>query len=771
MITNQLNLVLRRFWKRRLPSIIIILSIGIAISISTLLYTFIQYETRTDRFHSQAGFVYRLLSNDPFADGDKTLSFIKKDASDYVASNFPEIRALCKITELSGNGVAVDHGTDTYEKVMVLAVDSSFYRMFDYPFLKTGKNIGRDHVGITITEKLALKIFGQVDVLGEELNIQYDTLRMLFTVTAVMGTTSENTHLNFDALVPFHTFDRYLGASTTYLQLDEHGLKKDVEAKISNDAQMPSLVGPGECDYFLQPLPDIYFDKSNVRKFTVARNVDFIKALWLIIFFILFIGAFNFLNLFIISLVDRRKELGVRKIQGASEGNIRAAMVFEIFVYLFIGLLVSVAISIICLPVVNQTFESEISVGYLFKPVILVAMAILFGALILVVSFVLTFYLNRIQPINLLSEKSTVRINFNKGFFTLQFVISLALILSAVVIIKQVQFIKNKPLGFERNIIELRLPKEGKVSDLLTLKTKLEQHSVFKNVSLSSGNPVSGNQQIRFDLDDKEFYSAYFMEGDDNLIKTLGLELKAGRGPSLSTGKDKVVNEKFVRHFHISDPIGAPIPGGNGEKIIGIVSDFNVSSLKQEIPLYMIGYNEAPSRILINYSGTKLDEVSLTLQAYWSEMFPNSPFTYSFLGDELLAKHKDDFQFGSIVITFSIVSILISCFGLFALAQSSCQKKGKEIAIRKSLGASILDVVYMLIIDFGKWITVSFAFAAIIGYFGIQRWMETFAYRTDIDWKVFVLTAAIGMFFFLLAISSQTVRAAKANPIKGLRHE
>jgi len=605
----------------------------------------------------------------------------------------------------------------------------------------------------------------------KNLIVHYDTLRINFIVTDVMGTIHENTHFKFDALVPFHALDRYLVASTTYLELQEHASEESVEAKLSGDQQMPSLVGPGECDYFLQPLPDIYFDKNNVKNYTTARDMDFIKALWLIIVFILFIGAFNFLNLFIISLVDRRKEFGVRKVQGATILIIRASIVFEISVYIFIGLIVSIAISLLCLPLVNQVFVSGMSIGYLIQPPILGAVAILFVALVLIVSFVLTFYMNKIQPVSLLSEKSAVKVGLNKAFFTLQFVISLALILSAVVIIKQVQFIKDKPLGFEREIIELQLPRDGKASDLHTLKEKLDQHSLFRSTSLSSGNPVSGNQQIRFDLNDKEFYSTYFMEGDEQLIKTLGLQLMTGSVPSPSTGSDKVVNEKFVKHFHISDPIGAPIPGGKGEKIIGVVSDFNVSSLRQEIPLYMIGYNEASSRLLINYSGTETDDAMPQLQEYWNEIFPNSPITLAFLDDQLLSKHKDDLQFSSIAITFSLVSIPISSFGLFGLAQSSCQKKGKEVAIRKSLGASSGDMVFFLMTDFGKWVALSFTLGSILGYFGIRRWMETFAYRIEIDWKVFAITSAVGMFFFLLAIGSQTLKAARENPTKSLRSE
>lgn len=771
MIKNQLTLVLRHFSRRKLASCIILFSIGIAISISTLLYSFIQRETRTDQFHSKVGAIYRLLSNDPFADTGTTLSFIRKDASDYVSTNYPEIKRVCKITDLSPNGVMIDHAADSYDKAIVIAVDTSFYNMFDYPFLRTGRNMGSDPSGITITEQLALKIFGQTDVLGEVLIVHYDTLKINLTITGVMSTIIENTHFKFDALVPFDAFDQYLGASTTYLELNELALGKDVEAKISDDQQMPSLVGPGKCNYFLQPLPDIYFDKNNVKSFTTARDMDFIKALWLIIIFILFIGGFNFLNLFIISLVDRRKEFGIRKIQGATAVNIRVSIVFETFVYVFVGLVFSITISLLSLPVINQIFVSEISIGYLFKPAILGAVAILFAALVVIVSFVLTFYMNRIQPVSLLSEKSMVKISVNKGFFTLQFVISLALILSAVVIIKQVQFIKDKPLGFEREIIEIRLPREGKTSDLFSLKIKLDQHSLFKSVSLSSGNPVSGNQQIRFDLSDDEFYTTYFMEGDETLIETLGLHLTAGTVPSPSSGKDKVVNEKFVRYFNINDPIGSPVPGGEGEKIIGVVSDFNVASLRLEIPLYMIGYDEAPSRLLINYSGTQPDDAMQQIQVYWNEIFPNSPVAYSFLGDQLLSKHKDDLQFSRIAVTFSLVSILISCFGLFALAQSSCQKKGKEIAIRKSLGASSSDMIYLLITDLGKWVVLSFALGSIMGYLGIQRWMETFVYRTGIDWKVFAITATIGMFFFLTAISSQTLKAAKANPTKGLRYE
>jgi putative ABC transport system permease protein len=770
MVLNQLTLALRHFSRRKLSSLIIILSIGIAISVSTLLYAFIQRETQTDRFHSKADFVYRLLSNDPFAD-KKTLSFIKTEASDYVFNNYPEIKRICKITDLSADEMVIDYKANSFENVTVLAVDTTFCDMFDYPFLKTARNIGNDPSGITITEKLALKIFGQTDVMGENLVLRYDTLKIIFAVTGVMCTISENTHFRFDALVPFHAFGKYFRGSTTYLELHGRASGKNVETKISGDQQMPSLIGPGECDYFLQPLPDIYFDKNNVKNFTTAQSTDFMKTLWLIIFLILFIGMFNFLNLFISSLVDRRKEFMVRKIQGATVTHIRWSVICETFVYVFIGLMVSIVVSIVCLPMVNQIFESEITVVYLFKPVILGGVVIVLITVVLIVSFVSTFYINRIQRVNLINEKRIMNVAFNKGFFTLQFVISLALILSAVVVIKQVQFIKNKPLGFEREIIEVRLPMGCKASDLITLKTRLDHHSLFSSVSLSSGNPVSGNQQIRFNLNDKEFYSAYFMAGDADLIKTLDLHLIAGAGPSPFTGADKVVNEKFVRNFNIRNPIGAPIPGGKGEKIIGIVADFNVSSLKQQVPLYMIGYKEAPSRLLVNYSGTLPAEAKQQLKVYWNEIFPNSPFSCSFLGDQLVYKHKEDMQFSRTVITFSLISIVISCFGLFALAQHSCQKKGREIAIRKSLGASTQNVIYMLIVDFGKWVLLSFVLGSIIGYVGIGRWVETFAYRTTVNWQVFAIASVIGTCFFLVAICSHTFKAAKANPIESLRYQ
>jgi len=170
MIRNQLTLILRHFSRRKLTSFTIVFSIGIAISVSTLLYTFIQREIRTDRFHVKAGSVFRLLSNDPFSDHEKTLSFIRKDASDYVSTSYPEIKSVCKITDLSPNGITIDHASESYDNVMALAVDTSFYSMFDYPFLRTAGNMGRDPSGITITEHLAVKIFGKTDVLGEKPN-------------------------------------------------------------------------------------------------------------------------------------------------------------------------------------------------------------------------------------------------------------------------------------------------------------------------------------------------------------------------------------------------------------------------------------------------------------------------------------------------------------------------------------------------------------------------------------------------------------------------
>jgi len=185
----------------------------------------------------------------------------------------------------------------------------------------------------------------------------------------------------------------------------------------------------------------------------------------------------------------------------------------------------------------------------------------------------------------------------------------------------------------------------------------------------------------------------------------------------------------------------------------------------------MIGYDGAPSRLLINYSGTRLDDAKEQLQLYWKEIFPDSPFICLFLGDQLVSKHKDDLQVSRIIIAFWLLSIVVSCFGLFALAQSTCRKKGSEIAIRKTLGASNQNVVYMLITDFGKWVVVSFSLGSVVGYLGIRSWMETFAYRTNIDWQVFAITFGVGMCFLLIAIGWQTFRVAKENPIRGLRYE
>ena len=760
-------LFLRNISRRKISSLIILCSISVGIFISIMLFGFIQREKETDRFFGNSSNIFRLLSNDPFADSG-TLSYITKNVAEYV-NKYPEVENVCRVSELARGGVLIENNNQSLDGNMVVAVDKAFTDVFGLPVNKRNDLVFSKN-SIVLTESLATKIFGNIDPIGKELVVNYDTLKFPLAVSAILNFDHENTHFEFDALVDFSLFDSYISGASIYLNLNQNVDIEGLENKMSIDPSMPSLVGPGKCSYFFQKLSDIYFDLSNRRPFTKTRDPNFIFISWIIILLISVIATFNFINLHALSLVDRQKEFGLKKIVGASFSKVSIGVGFEVFLFLTSGLLVSVVLLIFFIPTFNDFFNTQLSFSYFFNSHVLIGIITFFMILILTVSGIMSFLIQKIKPIRLINGQNKNGFKVNKLFFASQFFISSALIFCAINIIKQVNFIESKPLGFDRDIIEMKLPKGSSKSKMSLLKEELTKFSQINKskLSVTSGNPISGNRIIRYDLGGDEFYTPYFMEGDEDLITTLGLEIEIGSQTNSKNGK--IVNRKLVKYFNLADPIGKVLPGTIDQQIGSVVNDFNVASLKSEIPLYIIGYNEVGTRLLINFKEMNLEELKTVLLSTWTKVFPDYPFQYTIINDELLSKHKGDLFLSKLIVAFAFLSILISSFGLYSLAKSDCQSKEKEIAIRKSLGAPVTSIINLFLFDFGKWILFSFTLASVAGYFVIQDWLNKFAFHTNINWISYLLTALIVCVLSGIAVSNETIKSSLKNPVSSLHH-
>jgi putative ABC transport system permease protein len=559
----------------------------------------------------------------------------------------------------------------------------------------------------------------------------------------------------------------YGGAS--YVLLNDSSHRAALVEKINKDSQRPGLLELGKAVYSLEPLKQSYFNASNKMTYMRMRNPFFIKMGILACALILFMASFNFISLFLLSMQARRKEAGVKKMLGISGWSLMRASSLEVALYVVVAFAFAITLISFLLPSFNSITEGSLALAYLSRvEVLLWVGGIVFALGITVVLFSMA-HQRKVRPVELLKNVSTSKVAFSKMLFTIQFIVSITLAICAITIIDQMNFLRNEPLGFNRNILRMQSPGK-KINDrLVSLKQSLLRIKGIEHASITTGNPISGNWTARYDLQDGKFYTPYLFSGDEDLFSTLNLTLVEGELPS-ATRMGKVVNEKLVKYFHMNHPIGEKIPGTD-DQIIGVVKDFTCTSFKEEIQPAIVSYSVGNSRLLIDYSGQPLSSLLPQIQDAWKNIFPDYIFTYQVIQEELMKKYKEETFFYKTVVTFAITTMVISCFGLFALSWAVTQSRTKEMGIRKVLGATANDVMNLLTMNFLRRIAIAFLIAAPFGYYLMNEWLSHFARRISVDAKIFAFAGATVLLIALTTMSLQTLRAARTNPVKELKND
>ena len=621
-----------------------------------------------------------------------------------------------------------------------------------------------------LSEEKARILFGTSDALGKIVTLKTaDTVRTL-EVSALFGKAPENSHLVFDALVSHNTVSKKKwDGGASYVLLHDSSQRSALLEKINKDPQRPGWMELGKDVYSLEPLRQSYFNAANKMTYMRMRNPQFIKMGILACSLILFMASFNFISLFLLSLQARRKEAGVKKMLGISAWSLMRASSLEVALYVIVALVFAVISISFLLPSFNSVTEGSLAIEYLSRLEVLLWLGgIMLGLGMLVVLFS-TAQQHQVQAVDLLKNLTTSKVIFSKTLFTVQFVVSITLAICAITIIGQMNFLKNEPLGFNRNILRLQSPNK-KINDrLVSLKQSLLQIKGVQHASITNGSPISGNWMIRYDLEDGKFYTPYLFSGDEDLFSTLNLSLLAGELPS-ATRKGKVVNEKLVKYFSMSRPIGEKVPGTD-DRIIGVVKDFTCTSFKEEVQPAIVSYSVGNSRLLIDYSGQSIGSLLPQIQGAWKTIFPDQVFTYQVIQEELMKKYKEETFFYKTVVTFGITTIVISCFGLFALSWAVTQSRTKEMGIRKVLGATARNVMGLLTMNFLLHIAIAFAIAAPLGYYLMNEWLSHFARRIPLDAKIFVFAGITVLLIAMITMSLQTLQAARTNPVKELKND
>ncbi|MBS1545423.1 MAG: FtsX-like permease family protein, partial [Bacteroidetes bacterium] len=547
MLRYHFKLIVRSLLRRKIYALVILLSLTVAFVCSNLLISFLVYENNTDRFHLKGERIFQAFTDDPFG-GNGRVAYIPSYFSDYLLSNYAEAEAVCQIGSIDGARVTANG--KTADNLNILSVDSSFFRIFDFPL-----NADRSHAlepgKLVLSREKSISLFGTDDVIGKDVTLHVSDTTLHLVISAVTDPPSDNSHLNFDALIHHSVLPKFWTGGASYVMMGSAASADGLREKINKDPQRPGLLGAGTMTYTLSPLSESYFNTDNRMSYMKTRSPMFMKVGYVVCALILLIAGFNSFNLFTLFWQDRKKEVGIKKTLGVSPTSLLSFAAMETGFYILISYLLSLLLTYLLTPLFSMVFETKLTMEYLmnFKVSLLVGAVLILTAILLILLSLISQW--RMKPVSLMSRESE-RMSFSRGLFTIQFVISITLVICSITVIRQMQYLESAPLGFNRNIIQLNSPDQKEKEKLLVLKQRVVQLPEIAHVAVGSGNPIAGNMIVRYELENKQFYTPYLFEGDADYLSTLDLKLVAGVMPSAGN-QGKLVNQALVRQFHLTD--------------------------------------------------------------------------------------------------------------------------------------------------------------------------------------------------------------------------
>jgi putative ABC transport system permease protein len=682
----------------------------------------------------------------------------------------------------------------------VATVDSTFLDFFDFPLLAGDPSTALDEpFSVLLTQETALKFFDTPqDAMEKTLTIFNEE----FKVTGILKDVPENSHLQFDLLLSIVTStrqnpefnDRWGGNFlTTYLMLQPASDIAALEAKFP-DFLIRHMDNPDITKFyvlFLQRLEDVHLasmdiehDYANYRKF----NGEYLDVFFIVGAFILLIAGVNFMNLTTARASHRFKEIGVRKSVGALKIQLFAQFIFESCLLAFIALVLALLIDIAFVPILNVLIGRQLSLLSLLQyPADIAMMVAVTFFLGLMTGIYPAFYMTSFDLSRIIKGASRVegKSLFRSGLVVVQFGLALAMIVSTLIVLQQLNFMKNKDIGFTKDQMLLVSMNREANEKFETLKNELLKDSHVLGVTASGQRLGNNFHQWGFKVkSDTGVFSITpsNVNVDYDYLKVYGIRLKAGRGWSKDFATDNglafVINESFAKELGLKETVGTPVghgfyPDDSLGSIIGVTEDFNFNSLHYKInTLSMVvhpdwGYEEMSVKI----DGNNINAAVAAVESIWNAHIQGFPFDYTFLDEHFATLYRSDEQMSSVVAVMAGLAILISCMGLFGLVAITTEKKTKEIGIRKVLGASEAQITLLLSAGFARLVLVSFLLASPVTYWLLAGWLESFAYRIDINPMLFVLGGFLALAIALTTISYHTLKSARANPVRALRYE
>ena len=805
MFKNYFKIALRNLWKQKVSSFINVTGLCIGLAGFFLIGLFVIDEWQYDRYHPEGDRVYRIYSERGGVGAGAMWATSSPALGPTLKEEFGEVEQSLRLY-LIRQKTLFKKEEQSYLEENGFFAEPSIFNLFHLPFLYGDPKLAlQEPNSIVLTERLAKKYFGKKNPIGQTLTVKKKEV----TVTGVLKELPPHFHLQFDFLLPFEYLLNQVSKEriqswvwqdfTNYIMVKPNTDVKQLSAKLPAFVEQhahPETKKKGFHYYLhLQPLQEIHLHSAQLRNDVAVRgNYQYLVGLAVVGLFLLMIACINFITLTTARAVRRSKEVGIRKAAGALRSQLVVQFIGEAVLTVGIAMLLASQVVLFLLPYLNDFTGKELLFPLYTNPYLIPAMlgfAIFTG---LVAGSYPAFILSGFRPA--LALKSTqLKLSghvfwLRKGLVVIQFTLSTLLIISVLIIFRQVNFLNHTDMGFQKEQL-LYFPMKGKMFRNLDM-TKEEFVKIPGVTSASTcfgipGDIVSGDGIIVPHREHKDLPARIFLI-DHEYIETMGMEIIAGRDFSREIGTDAhegfIINETAVKTLELGDSpddaIDKPLEWDmwtdndtiKKGRVIGVVKDFHYASLHEEIQTTVLHiYPDGYWKMALRINTADLPGTLAAIEQTWEQFETGYPIDYQFTDASFGAMYKEESKLSSLLRIFTLLAIFIACIGAFGLATYSTEQRRKEIGIRKVLGASVGGIVGLLSKDFLKLVCIAILVASPVAWYLMNQWLKDFAYRIDIQWWVFVLAGILALFIAFLTVSFQSISAALANPVKALRNE
>lgn len=796
MFKNYFKTAWRNLRRNKTATLINITGLMIGMTCCLLIGLYIFHQLSYDRFHTKHPRIVRLIMGYHFNSGEEEKKgyFTSTKVLPTFQRNFPEIETGTRMTLYPGIITVEDK---QFEESSILYADSTLFNVFSFKLLEgDAKNALSGFDKMVLSASTAKRYFGDKNPVGQIVKVGSDARP--FEVTGVIEDCPSNSQLKYDLIASFSSLrqnqeNTYWNANfmTVLLLKDAAGIES-LRAKLPAFMKKETEGLNATINFYLEPFADVHLH-SEYDGFTPNVSINYIYIIAAVALLILTIACFTYVNLSTARSLERAKEVGIRKVVGAEKSQIFAQFLSESVILSSIALIISFGVLLLLLPAFNKLADQELSASLLFSPFVLALSFFSIVAIGLLAGSYPAIVLSGFQPIRVLKgafKSTSSGAMLRKTLIVFQFIISAFLIIATFIIQKQLHYIQNKKLGYERDHV-LVLPFDKNVrKNFNTIKTEFKNNPDILNISGTSNTPTdinSGYNMRNASMPKEQQMAVSAVVIDEEFIKTTGIQLVAGEDISRQDMLDVSGDDdsKYFYHFILNESavlaMGWKPQEAIGKQfwlddsrpgiVKGVVKDFNFQSMHNPIKPLVLFPQPWARFMLVKISGKNISQTLNHMEAKWKSIIPSRPFNYHFLDEEFNTLYNNEIRLGKVINLFAGIAIALACLGLFGLSSYTTQQRIKEIGVRRVIGASVFNIVVLLSKDFVKFVLIAFVIATPIAWWAMSKWLQDYAYAIKIPVWIFGAAALLIIMITLVTISFQSIKAALMNPVKNLRSE